>query len=127
MLIVYLSLTGNTRRFVNKLQMDSLEINPANPFVSVNQPYIVVAPTYEIEATESINDFIEYENNQSYLKGFMGSGNLNFADLYVFTAKDLESEYKKKLLLSFEYSGSEKDVLMAKKIIKDINGGLLLE
>lgn len=118
MLIVYLSLTGNTRRFVNKLQMDSLEINPANPFVSVSQPYVVVAPTYEIEATESINDFIEYENNQSYLQGFMGSGNLNFAELYVFTARDLAEKYKEKLLLSFEYSGTDKDVLEAKSIIE---------
>lgn len=121
MLIVYLSLTGNTKRFVDKLEMDSLEIDSMNPFVQVDQPFVVVAPTYDIEATECINDFIEYKDNQSHLKGVMGGGNLNFAELYVFTAKDLAKEYNCKLLYSFEYSGTDTDVENIKKILEQIS------
>lgn len=117
MKVVYLSITGNTRRFVDKLDMDSLELNPANPFVSIDEPYIIIAPTYEIEATESINDFIEYQNNQSFLKGIVGAGNLNFGELFVFTAKDLVKEYNSELLYSFEFSGTDKDVEAIKNIL----------
>ncbi|MBO1087213.1 class Ib ribonucleoside-diphosphate reductase assembly flavoprotein NrdI [Enterococcus mundtii] len=120
MLIVYLSLTGNTKRFVNKLGMDSLELNPTNPFIPVNEPYVIVAPTYELEATDCINDFIEHETNKAYLKGFLGGGNLNFGELFVFTAKDLSKEYSKPLLYSFEYSGTEVDINNVKDILLNI-------
>lgn len=66
MKVVYFSLTGQTRKFVNKLEMDSLELTPTNPFIPVNEPYIVITPTYDKEMTEILNDFIETENNQSF-------------------------------------------------------------
>lgn len=119
MKIVYFSLTGNTKKFVNKLGMGSLEINMTNPFIVINEPYILIAPTYDKEATEIANDFIEF-NDQGLLKGVIGGGNLNFADLYVFTAKDLSKEYNVPLLFSFEYSGTENDVIKVKELLKGI-------
>ena len=121
MLIVYLTLTGNTRRFVKKLEMDSFEIDSMNPFVQVDQPFVLVVPTYDIEATECINDFIEHENNLEHLKGVIGGGNLNFGDLFVFTAKDLSKEYDSELLYSFEYSGTDVDVQNIKDIIEKLD------
>lgn len=117
MLLVYLSLTGNTKRFVGKLKgYNSLEITPTNPFIKIKEPYVVIAPTYEIEATESINDFIEY-NDMNFLKGVIGGGNRNFANLFVYTAKDLAEKYRTQFLYAFEYSGTEIDVSAVENII----------
>lgn len=117
MLLVYLSLTGNTKRFVEKLEgYDSLEITPTNPFIKIKQPYVVIAPTYEIEATESLNDFIEH-NDIKFLKGIIGGGNRNFADLFIYTAKDLASKYNSQVLYAFEYSGTPIDVLEVESIV----------
>ncbi|MFJ1626634.1 class Ib ribonucleoside-diphosphate reductase assembly flavoprotein NrdI [Marinilactibacillus psychrotolerans] len=120
MKVVYLSLTGQTRKFVNKLGMDLLEITPTDPFISVDEPYIVITPTYEKEVTEILNDFIETENNQSFLKGVAGGGNINFGQLFVFTAKDLARDYNVPLLHSFEFQGSEVDVKKLKKAVDDL-------
>lgn len=120
MKVVYFSLTGQTRKFVNKLEMDSLELTPTNPFIPVNEPYIVITPTYDKETTEILNDFIETENNQSFLKGVAGGGNLNFAQLFVFTAKDLAKEYNVPLIHSFEFQGNEDDVSKIKKVVDDL-------
>jgi protein involved in ribonucleotide reduction len=48
MLVAYLSLTGNVKRFVEKLSLPSVEIDPTNPFLYINESFIVVAPTYRV-------------------------------------------------------------------------------
>lgn len=120
MKIVYFSLTGQTRKFVQKLDMDLLELNPTNPFISINEPFVIVAPTYEKEATEILNDFIETADNKHYFKGVAGGGNLNFGQLFVFTAKDLAKDYDVPLLHTFEFQGNDEDVKKLKKAVNDL-------
>lgn len=120
MKVVYISLTGQTRKFVNKLGLDLLELTPTNPFIPINDPYIIITPTYDREVTEILNDFIETEHNQSFLKGVAGGGNINFGQLFVFTAKDLAVEYDVPLIHSFEFQGNEDDVKKIKKAVDDL-------
>lgn len=120
MKIVYISLTGQTRKFVNKLSMDLLELTPTNPYIVLEEPFIIVAPTYDKEATELLNDFIETADNKRYLKGVAGGGNLNFGKLFAFTAKDLAHDYQVPLLHTFEFQGNEEDVAQLKKVVNDI-------
>lgn len=115
MLVVYYTLTGNVRRFVKRLDMDSLELSKSNLLTQVNENYIVIAPTYDDEITDIISEFIDYKNNKQYLIGFVGSGNLNFDNNYVFNAKDLSKKYNKRLIYSFEYSGTDTDIANFKK------------
>lgn len=115
-----MSLTGQTQKFVNKLEMDNLRITMDNAFQEINEPYIVIAPTYDVEVTELINDFIETGHNQDHLKGICGSGNLNFGELYCFTAKDLAEEYQVPLLLTFEFQGNNNDVIKMKEKVNEI-------
>jgi protein involved in ribonucleotide reduction len=100
--------------------MDLLELNPTNPFIPMNEPYIIVTPTYDKEMTEILNDFIETEENQHYLKGVAGGGNINFNELYVFTAKDIAHDYNVPLLHSFEFQGNDEDVRKLKKAVDDL-------
>lgn len=120
MKVVYISLTGQTRKFVHKLDMDLLEISSTNPFITINEPFIIVAPTYEREATEILYDFIETADNKQYFKGVAGGGNLNFGQLFVFTAKDLAKEYEVPLLHTFEFQGNDEDVKKLKKAVNDL-------
>lgn len=120
MKVVYMSLTGQTRKFVQKLNMDFLEITLDNAFQEIHEPYVVVAPTYEKEATSILNDFIETGNNRAYLKGVAGGGNRNFNTLFCFTAKDLAQDYQVPLLHLFEFQGSEYDIQVFKEKVNNI-------
>ncbi|MGY3766139.1 class Ib ribonucleoside-diphosphate reductase assembly flavoprotein NrdI [Vagococcus vulneris] len=119
MKLVFFSLTGQTRRFIDKLDLPAYEIDTSNPFYQINEPYILVVPTYDVEVTEVVNDFIEFQDNKAYLKGVAGGGNRNFADLFVYTAKDISRDYHVPLLFSFEFSGTDADVKKFKKVVSD--------
>lgn len=120
MLFVFMSLVGNTRQFIHKLNEPSLEITDANAFSEVHEPYIMVVPTYEIEVTDIMNDFIETGDNLNYCRGVIGGGNRNFNDLFCFTAHDLSLDYGIPVLHEFEFMGSPNDVKTVKELAKKI-------
>lgn len=120
MKIVYFSVTGQTRRFIKKLDLPAYEIEPANPFFQMNEPFVLVVPTYEIEITEAVNDFLDFEDNAQNLRGVAGGGNRNFAELFIFTAKDIARDYHVPLLYAFEFSGTDEDVKNFKKVVNEI-------
>lgn len=120
MKIVYFSVTGQTKRFVKKLDLPAYEIEPANPFFEVNEPFILIVPTYDIEITEVVNDFLDYKNNKENLSGVAGGGNRNFAELFVYTAKDIARDYNVPMLFAFEFSGTAEDVESFKKVVNEL-------
>lgn len=120
MLVVYISLTGNTRRFVEKLDMKSLELNHTDPFVEVNEDYVVILPTYSDTVTEIMSNFIDYKDNRKYLKGIVGGGEKNFGRYYIFSAKDLAKIHNAPLIFDFEKSGNDTDVENFKKEVQKI-------
>lgn len=124
MKIVYITLTGQTRKFVNKLDMETIELSPIDPFIEVNEPFIIVVPTYEKEATEILWEFLDTGENKRYFQGVAGGGNRNFNELFVFTAKDLARDYDVPLLHAFEFQGSPKDVKALKDKINMIENTL---
>ena len=118
-MIVYFSGTGNSRwcaqLLADKLQDELLDCrgyikNGIQAELISGKPWVFVAPTYETEATDIIEDFLETGSNRDLLRGFAGSGNLNFNTLYCFTAKDYSRDYKVPLLHQFEFQGTQTDV-----------------
>lgn len=120
MLVVYISLTGNTRRFVKKLNMDSLEVQQMNPNVEVSEDFVFILPTYSDTLTDIASQFIEYKDNRKYIKGIIGGGERNFGRRYIFSAKDLAKEHDIPLIFDLEKSGSSKDVENFKKEVQKI-------
>ncbi|MGX7059596.1 class Ib ribonucleoside-diphosphate reductase assembly flavoprotein NrdI [Vagococcus humatus] len=120
MKLVYFSVTGQTRRFIRKLELPNYEIDLNNPYVELNEPYLLVVPTYDSDVTEVVNDFIEFKSNASYLQGVAGGGNRNFADLFIYTAKDIARDYHVPLVFAFEFSGTDEDVKNFKKVVNQI-------
>lgn len=118
MKIVYFSVTGQTRRFIHKLgYSNTYEINATAPFYEVGEPFILIVPTYDQEITEAVDDFLSYQTNPKNFKGVVGSGNRNFAELFVFTAKNFAQKYQVPLLYAFEFSGTPTDVENLKKVV----------
>lgn len=121
MKLVFFSLTGQTRRFVSKTELSSIEILPDNPFYEITEPFILVVPTYDEDVTEVVDDFLDYKQNKRFLIGIAGSGNLNFGPLFVYTAKNLAKKYSVPLLYSFEFSGTIEDIKKFKKVVSEID------
>lgn len=121
MKIVYFSVTGQTRRFIKKLAAaDTYEIDPTTDFEELNEPFVLITPTYEENITEPIRDFLDYGSNASNLKGIVGTGNRNFAQLFIFTARDLSRDYNVPIIYAFEFNGTPKDVSNFKKAVKKL-------
>lgn len=126
MRIVYMSVVGNTRQFVKKLGLPSFELDESTVYTEIKEPYVMIAPTYGIEITELLNDFIETGDNVSYCKGVIGGGNLNFNELYCYTADDLSLDYGMPVLHRFEFTGSDKDVEKVLNICKELDNKVQL-
>ncbi|MFD2308343.1 class Ib ribonucleoside-diphosphate reductase assembly flavoprotein NrdI [Enterococcus termitis] len=120
MKLVYFTVTGQTRRFIKKLDLPAYEIEPANPFFEINEPFILIVPTYDEDITEVINDFLDHKSNHKQLVGVAGGGNRNFADLFIYTAKDIARDYDVPLLFAFEFSGTNEDVESFKKVVNEL-------
>lgn len=119
--IVFMSLIGNTRKLVDKLDVFSIELNLDNCLtVIADKPFILIAPTYAEESTDLLRDFLDYEQNHHYCRGIIGSGNRNFAHLFCYTAKELSREYNLPLLHQLEFQGSAFDLKRIKEELDKI-------
>ena len=111
--VVYLSLTGKTRQFVKKLNWDFIEISKKNSTVQMEEPYIVITPTYG-------EQFIDFGENRALLKGVAGSGNRNFNTSFCSNARALAAKYQIPLLHCFENQGTDKDVQILIEKVREI-------
>ncbi|MGV4321137.1 class Ib ribonucleoside-diphosphate reductase assembly flavoprotein NrdI [Bacillus mojavensis] len=120
MILVYLSLTGNVENFVERVGMKSVKLDHSNPFLEINEDFILITPTYNDDLTDTLSDFVDHENNLNHLIGFVGSGNRNFDKSFCFNAKDLSYKYSKPLIFTFEFSGTDYDIIEFKKEVEKV-------
>ncbi|WP_071130763.1 class Ib ribonucleoside-diphosphate reductase assembly flavoprotein NrdI [Enterococcus timonensis] len=121
MKIIYFSVAGQTRRFIQKSPFtNTLEITPLDPFKAIKEPFILITPTYEREITDPVFEFLAYEENARYCMGLVGTGNRNFAELFIFTAKDLAKEFQLPILYSFEFSGTTRDIEKLTEVVEQL-------
>ena len=134
--ILFFSVSGNTRAFVNKLQayakeqhqlnqenllVEWTEITDQSHFSVEEQPFFAFVPTYldggngmdngtnEI-MTNTLGEYIEYQDNQRSCLGVVGSGNKNFNWQYCLTAKQYAEKFACPLLADYELRGTPADV-----------------
>ena len=118
--VVYLSLTGKTRQFVKKLGWDFVEISKKNPVCQMEEPYIVITPTYGEQVANFFYEFIDFGENRALLKGVAGSGNRNFNTSFCSNSRELASKYGIPLLHCFENQGTDKDVQILIEKVREI-------
>ena len=122
--IVYFSNhSGNTKRFVEKLDNSSIRIpinwNPASP-VCAKAEYVLMVPTYGGGSERSaipkqVKSFLNIEENRSLLRGVVGLGNTNFGDNYCKAADLIAQKTGVPVIARVEIFGTDDDVNKVKE------------
>ncbi|MBS9336458.1 class Ib ribonucleoside-diphosphate reductase assembly flavoprotein NrdI [Fructobacillus papyrifericola] len=127
--LLYISIEGNTESFVKKLaavaeaegdQLSLLEVgDEVNP-VHEKAPFVVLVPTYlnggtgtgpeVVEIfTNALGDYVDFGNNARYIRGVIGSGNRNFNDQYILTAKRYAEKFQVPVIGDYELRGTPRE------------------
>lgn len=75
--IAYYSVTGQTKRFINKTELDAHEILDANPFFEMGKPFVLIVPAYDDNMMDSVIEFLQYKSNRDEIVVVIGTGHQN--------------------------------------------------
>lgn len=129
--LLYISISGNTRSFIDKLttfadeqgqlSFEPIEVSDASPDIITNSPFFAFVPTYldggngigngiiEI-MTDALREQLEIPENAKNLIGIIGSGNKNFNAQYILTARRYAVDFNAPLIANYELRGTQSDV-----------------
>ncbi|KIE21687.1 ribonucleotide reductase [Vibrio sinaloensis] len=117
MIVYYSSASGNTQRFVERLEVDSirLPINADEPMPILVKPYVLVCPTYADgegrgAVPKSVIKVLNHAENRAHLKGVIASGNRNFGELFAQAGNIIAHKCQVPVLYRFELSGTQHDI-----------------
>jgi protein involved in ribonucleotide reduction len=121
-LIYFSSVSGNTHRFVEKLELPAKRIPlyaKEDPLVA-DDPYVLILPTYgggpETRAVpKQVIRFLNDEHNRSLCRGVIAAGNTNFGDAFALAGHIVARKLQVPFLYRFEVFGTPDDVIAVKK------------
>jgi len=118
LIVVYYSLTGNVRRFIEKTGLPAIELRPE---LIVNEPFILVTPTIGFgQVPEVVAEFLRL--NQRGLRAVAASGNRNWGPSYAGAADVISEQYGVPIALKFELAGTAADVINFREMCADSPG-----
>lgn len=119
MKIVYFSLTGNCKKFLQYCEVPTENIIFLNDLKEVNFKYILLTPTVGFgEVPLKVKKFLEKYSEKAV--GVIASGNRNWGANFAIAADVINKEYNIPILMKFELLGNTKDIENFKKIYKEI-------
>ncbi|BBX93602.1 ribonucleotide reductase assembly protein NrdI [Mycobacterium vulneris] len=131
-LVYFSSVSENTHRFVQKLQWpeDRVTRIPLHGRIEVNEPYVLILPTYGGgRATPDINNggyvpkqviaFLNNEHNRSLIRGVIAAGNNNFGAEFAYAGDVVSRKCGVPYLYRFELMGTPDDVDAVREGLKD--------
>lgn len=116
-LVYFSSVSENTRRFVEKLELRAARI-PLRPRLEgqllVSHPFVLVLPTYgggerAGAVPKQVIRFLNDPINRSLLRGVITSGNTNFGEHYCIAGPIISAKCQVPELYRFELLGTERD------------------
>jgi protein involved in ribonucleotide reduction len=122
-LVYFSSVSENTHRFVQKLDVPATRI-PLHGRIEVDRPYVLVLPTYgggrrnpnlaDIEAggyvPKQVIAFLNNEHNRALLRGVIAAGNTNFGAEFCYAGEVVSRKCGVPYLYRFELMGTDEDV-----------------
>ncbi|MDN7132637.1 class Ib ribonucleoside-diphosphate reductase assembly flavoprotein NrdI [Halomonas sp. MC140] len=121
-LVYFSTKSGNTHRFVEKLGFAAtrLPLNIDEPAVRVDQPFILITPTYggggeQGAVPKQVIHFLNDIHNRHLLRGVIAAGNTNFGDAYGLAGRIIAKKCSVPLLYRFELLGTDDDVANVRK------------
>ena len=122
--IVYFSnYSGNTKRFVEKLdEYDAIRIpiDWDGSGITLDQPYVLFVPTYgggegRAAIPRQVRLFLNIKENRKLLKGVIGFGNTNFGEHFCKAADLISAKTGVPVIARVEIFGTEDDVNKVKE------------
>lgn len=115
--VYFSSVSGNTRRFVEKLwaRNVALPLHTTAETPVMEEPYVLVVPTYGRPegagaVPPQVVKFLNVETNRKLLRGVLGAGNTNFGDKFCIAADKISAKCGVPVLYKFELMGTQEDV-----------------
>lgn len=114
MLVYFSSVTENTSRFIEKLDVPAVRIplktSEAAEF-TVDEDFVLVTPTYaDGRVPPQVVKFLNLEQNRVRCKGVIGSGNRNFFEDFAKAGDIVSAKLHVPVLYRFELAGTPEDV-----------------
>ncbi|GAX08222.1 MAG TPA: ribonucleotide reductase assembly protein NrdI [Lactobacillus sp.] len=133
--ILFISIAGNTRNFVENLthyafaqhvknkglpEIEATEISEQTDFADETKPFFCFVPTYldggngidngvKELMTNVMGEYIDYHDNAKQLIGVVGSGNKNFNEQYCLTARRYCEKFDAPFIDDYELRGVPAD------------------
>lgn len=122
LIVYYSSTSGNTERFVESLDINSVRI-PISMKVQcpvIDEPYVLICPTYADDdgskaVPKQVIRFLNNPVNRRHIKGVIASGNRNFGEMFAYSGTVISKKCGVPCLYKFELSGTYTDVNNVKK------------
>lgn len=116
-LVYFSSVSGNTKRFVDKLGRPAARIPlyaHDEPLV-VTEPYVLLVPTYgggphTRAVPKQVIKFLNDERNRKLIRGVMAAGNMNFGSGFAIAGDIIARKCQVPFLYRFEVFGTPDDV-----------------
>ena len=121
-LVYFSSASGNTHRFIQKLDQPALRI-PLRPkvegMIRVTSPYVLVVPSYgggELKGAvpKQVIQFLNIPDNRKLIRGVITSGNTNFGEHFCIAGPIIAKKCSVPELYRFELLGTDRDVQRVK-------------
>ena len=116
-LVYFSSVSGNTRRFIDKLGVPAARIPlyAKEPALTVDEPYVLVTPTYgggdgHGAVPKQVIRFLNDEKNRKLIRGVIAAGNTNFGKAYGLAGDIISAKCNVPNLYRFEVFGTPDDV-----------------
>lgn len=121
-LVYFSSVSGNTKRFVDKLGRSATRIPlyaRDEPLV-VTEPYVLLVPTYgggpQTRAVpKQVIKFLNDERNRTLIRGVMAAGNMNFGSGFAIAGDIIARKCHVPFLYRFEVFGTPDDVIAVQR------------
>lgn len=124
-LVYFSSVSENTHKFVEKLDVESirLPLRTSEETVRMDRPFVLCVPTYGRPRSggavpPQVMKFLKNPENREHMLGVIGAGNTNFGELYCIAADKIAAKCQIPVLYKFELMGTSDDVARVNEGLK---------
>ena len=129
-LVYFSNYSGNTKRFVEKLDGQFIRIPidySDDSRIRVQREYVLCVPTYGGGSEKSavprqVRHFLNDETNRGLLRGIIGFGNTNFGEAFCKAAEIISSKTGVPIVARVELFGTNEDVTRVKERLELLYG-----
>lgn len=130
--VYFSSVSENTHRFVEKLELPAIRIplrDPDGEF-TVDEPYVLVLPTYGGGTTvhgrdtryvpKQVIKFLNNPHNRGLIRGVIAGGNTNFGESFCSAGEVIAQKCQVPYLYRFELMGTPEDVSRVREGLEEL-------